>query len=141
MPGPLSSTLSLTLDWSAATVTFTADPAGECRIALSISTDSTRAAHSGGALTTGLTCPVTEKLRVVPRSAQMGRNRSYGSCREHPKIDFLVDTIIESIDGDEKVRRLSLRNLDTERRSELEVGGIFIFIGFIPNTQAGGRTS
>jgi thioredoxin reductase (NADPH) len=33
------------------------------------------------------------------------------------------------------VRRLSLRNLDTERRAELEVGGIFIFIGFIPNTQ------
>jgi thioredoxin reductase (NADPH) len=57
------------------------------------------------------------------------------AARTHPKIDFLVDTIIESIDGDEKVRRLSLRNLDTERRSELEVGGIFVFIGFIPNTQ------
>src|ERR1700730_7166810 len=56
-------------------------------------------------------------------------------ARKHPKIDFIVDTIIESIDGDEKVRRLSLRNLDTERRSELQVGGIFIFIGFIPNTQ------
>ena len=56
-------------------------------------------------------------------------------ARKHPKIEFLVDTIIESIDGDEKVRRLSLRNLDTERRSELEVGGVFIFIGFIPNTQ------
>jgi len=34
-------------------------------------------------------------------------------ARKHPKIEFLVDTIIESIDGDEKVRRLSLRNLDT----------------------------
>jgi thioredoxin reductase (NADPH) len=56
-------------------------------------------------------------------------------ARKHPKIEFLVDTIIESIEGDEKVSRLMLRNLDTERRSEIEVGGIFIFIGFIPNTQ------
>ena len=42
--------------------------------------------------------------------------------------------MIESIDGDAKVSRLSLRNLDSERRSTLEVGGVFIFIGFIPNT-------
>ncbi len=55
-------------------------------------------------------------------------------ARAHPKIDFLLDTVIESIDGDAKVRRLSLRNLDSERRSELEVGGVFIFVGFIPNT-------
>ncbi len=55
-------------------------------------------------------------------------------ARTNPKIDFLLDTVIESIDGDAKVRHLSLRNLDSERRSELEVGGVFIFIGFIPNT-------
>jgi thioredoxin reductase (NADPH) len=56
-------------------------------------------------------------------------------ARRHPKIDFITDTVVESIDGDAKVSRLSLRNLDSERHSELEVGGVFIFIGFIPNTR------
>lgn len=55
-------------------------------------------------------------------------------AREHPKVDFITDTVIETIDGDSKVRQLSLRDLDTERRSTLEVGGVFIFVGFIPNT-------
>ena len=55
-------------------------------------------------------------------------------ARKHPKVDFITDTVIESIDGDAKVPRLSLRNLDSERRYTLEVGGVFIFIGFIPNT-------
>jgi thioredoxin reductase (NADPH) len=56
-------------------------------------------------------------------------------ARRHPKIDFVTDTVVESIEGDSKVTRLSLRNLDSERHSELEVGGVFIFIGFIPNTR------
>ena len=55
-------------------------------------------------------------------------------ARKHPKVDFITNTVIESIDGDAKVRRSSLRNLDSERRSNLEVGGVFIFVGFIPNT-------
>jgi thioredoxin reductase (NADPH) len=55
-------------------------------------------------------------------------------ARRHPKVEFITDTVIDSIDGDAKVSRLSLRNLDSERHTELEVGGVFIFIGFIPNT-------
>jgi thioredoxin reductase (NADPH) len=56
-------------------------------------------------------------------------------ARGHPRVDFITDTVVDSIDGDAKVHRLSLRNLDSERRSTLEVGGVFIFIGFIPNTR------
>ena len=55
-------------------------------------------------------------------------------ARTNPKVDFLLDTVVESIEGDAKVQRLSLRNVDSERHSQLEVGGVFIFIGFIPNT-------
>jgi thioredoxin reductase (NADPH) len=56
-------------------------------------------------------------------------------ARKHPRVEFITDTVVDRIDGDAKVSRLSLRNLETERRSELEVGGVFIFIGFIPNTR------
>jgi thioredoxin reductase (NADPH) len=56
-------------------------------------------------------------------------------ARKHPKIEFITDTVVEGIQGDAKVRRLTLHNIDSDRRSTLEVGGVFIFVGFIPNTQ------
>ena len=55
-------------------------------------------------------------------------------ARRHPKIDFVLDTVVESIEGDEAVTQLALRNVKTEERSRLDVEGVFIFIGFIPNT-------
>lgn len=54
--------------------------------------------------------------------------------RRHPKIDMLLNKVVESIDGDQKVSHVRLRDVDTGRESRLDVGGVFIFIGFIPNT-------
>jgi thioredoxin reductase (NADPH) len=55
-------------------------------------------------------------------------------ARHNPKIEFLTDTVVDSINGADNVQRLSLRNVNTDAKSELDVGGIFIFVGFIPNT-------
>jgi thioredoxin reductase (NADPH) len=42
--------------------------------------------------------------------------------------------VVEAIDGDRKVSGLRLRNVVTGELSTLEVGGVFIFVGFLPNT-------
>jgi len=55
-------------------------------------------------------------------------------ARNNPKIEFLTNTVVESINGADNVQSLSLRNVKTDAKSELNVGGIFIFVGFIPNT-------
>jgi thioredoxin reductase (NADPH) len=55
-------------------------------------------------------------------------------ARKNPKIDFILDTVVDAIEGDGKVQHLSLRNLVSGTRSTLDVEGIFIFVGFIPNT-------
>ncbi len=55
-------------------------------------------------------------------------------ARENPKVDFLMDTAVEAIEGDRKVTQLRLRNTVSGEASTLEVGGVFIFIGFLPNT-------
>jgi len=55
-------------------------------------------------------------------------------ARKNPQIEFLLDTVVEAIEGDDKVRRLSLRNQVSGARSTLDVEGVFIFVGFIPNT-------
>jgi thioredoxin reductase (NADPH) len=55
-------------------------------------------------------------------------------ARRNPKIDFILDTVVEAIEGERKVSRVRLRNVATGEVSGLEVGGVFIFIGFLPNT-------
>ncbi len=54
---------------------------------------------------------------------------------ENPKIDVVWNTVVERIEGDGgAVKHLALRNLATSETSQLPVGGIFVFIGFKPNT-------
>jgi thioredoxin reductase (NADPH) len=54
---------------------------------------------------------------------------------ENPKIEVIWDTVVDSVEGDAgAVRHLELRNVNTEEKSQLKVGGIFVFIGFKPNT-------
>jgi len=56
-------------------------------------------------------------------------------AQHDPKIEFCFDTVVEAIEGsDNRVDNLKLRNLMTDAKSDLAVGGVFIFIGFIPNT-------
>ncbi|HSP65971.1 MAG TPA: thioredoxin-disulfide reductase [Candidatus Deferrimicrobium sp.] len=55
-------------------------------------------------------------------------------ARAHPKIDILVNKVVEAIEGDQKVSHLALRDVVTGEASRLDVGGVFIFVGFIPNT-------
>lgn len=51
-----------------------------------------------------------------------------------PKIEFLLDTVVEEILGGDFVQKISLRNVTTGRKSALDVAGIFVSIGFKPNT-------
>lgn len=51
-----------------------------------------------------------------------------------PKIEIVWDSVVEEIKGDQKVNSLSLHNVKTGEKSELEAGGVFIFVGFVPNS-------
>ena len=52
-----------------------------------------------------------------------------------PKIDFLWNSVAEEIEGENSVKRVRLRQVMTGEKSILEVAGIFISIGFTPNTE------
>ncbi|MFI5229907.1 MAG: thioredoxin-disulfide reductase [Gemmatimonadales bacterium] len=54
----------------------------------------------------------------------------------NPKIEVIWNTVVDSVEGDARglVERLHLRNVDTEETSELAATGLFVFIGFRPNT-------
>jgi thioredoxin reductase (NADPH) len=54
----------------------------------------------------------------------------------NPKISFVLDTVVEEVVGslETGVTGLKLRNVKTQRPSELKVNGLFVAIGHNPNT-------
>jgi len=55
---------------------------------------------------------------------------------ENPKVTMIWDTVVERVLGDEHglVQHLVLRNVETFEERELAVTGMFVFVGFRPNT-------
>jgi len=51
-----------------------------------------------------------------------------------PKIEFLWNTTIDEIEGEDFVTGLKLNQVETGEKSLLEVGGVFVTIGFDPDT-------
>lgn len=51
-------------------------------------------------------------------------------------VTVIWDTVTESINGEDSVSSLSLKNVRTGERSELSVDGVFIAVGITPNSQA-----
>jgi thioredoxin reductase (NADPH) len=53
-------------------------------------------------------------------------------ARANPKIEFILDAQVRAIEGDAKVQRV--RYVQRGEEKELSVGGVFIFVGFVPNS-------
>ena len=56
-------------------------------------------------------------------------------AKDHPKINFLLNTVVTEVVGVDKMEALKLKNVKTGEETIFEADGLFIFIGHIPNTQ------
>ena len=56
-------------------------------------------------------------------------------AKEHPKINFIWNTVVTEVLGSDKLEALKLRNVKTGDESVHKTDGLFIFIGHTPNTQ------
>ena len=52
---------------------------------------------------------------------------------KNPKIVPLWNSVLESIEGDGIVERMIIKNVKTEEKSAVELNGVFVFIGTLPN--------
>ena len=55
-------------------------------------------------------------------------------AKAEPKIEFILSTIIEAVEGGDFVEKLKLKNIAAGTQSELKVDGVFVSVGLIPNT-------
>jgi thioredoxin reductase (NADPH) len=56
-------------------------------------------------------------------------------ARSDPRIEFIWNTDVTAIEGEGSVERLKLKNVKTGEESALPVGGVFIAVGLVPNTE------
>jgi len=52
----------------------------------------------------------------------------------HPKVEILWDTVLTKVDGDDVVRKVTLKNVKTEKEEIHDAGGVFFAVGHTPNT-------
>ena len=64
------------------------------------------------------------------RASKIMQDRAY----KNPKIRFVWDSVVTDIAGESKVEGLHLRNIVSGEEQLLEVSGVFVAIGHVPNT-------
>jgi thioredoxin reductase (NADPH) len=66
-----------------------------------------------------------DKLRAVHAVQQ----RAF----QNKKIEFVRDTVVQEIEGEDRVNNLILFNVRNNKVTNLEVDGLFVYVGIIPN--------
>lgn len=82
------------------------------------------------------------KVTIIHRRNELRAARSIqAKAFANPKIDFMWDTVVEEINGDGIVESMVVKNVKTGELTEVFADeddgtfGIFVFIGFRPNTE------
>ena len=57
-------------------------------------------------------------------------------AKNNPKIDFIMESELKGFKGDSGLQSVTIENLKTKEVSELEINGVFIFIGYKPSTDS-----
>lgn len=57
-------------------------------------------------------------------------------AKANPRIDFIMESEIREFHGTQGLEKVTIEHLPSGKRTELKTDGAFIFIGYIPNTEA-----
>lgn len=78
---------------------------------------------------------IVSKVTIVHRRDRLRATRVIQDrAFADPKIEFIWDTVVESIEGENGVEKIRLRNVKTGEIREKQCSGIFIFVGTVPST-------
>lgn len=57
-------------------------------------------------------------------------------AKSNPKISFIMESEIREFHGSSKLEKVTVEHLPTGKRSEIKIDGVFLFIGYLPNTES-----
>jgi len=65
------------------------------------------------------------------RATKIAQERAFAN----PKIKFVWNSVVKKIEGQDTVTALHIKNVKTQEESVLDVTGVFIYVGYNPNTE------
>ncbi|NLT95439.1 MAG: thioredoxin-disulfide reductase [Clostridia bacterium] len=78
---------------------------------------------------------ICNKVTVIHRRDQLRATKIIQErALKNERISFIWDSVVDEIIGNEKVTEVSLHNVKTQEKQSLKVDGVFVFVGYIPNT-------
>jgi len=57
-------------------------------------------------------------------------------AKKNPKIDFIMESELREFIGEETLEKVTIEHLPTGKMSEMKIDGVFIFVGYLPNTES-----
>lgn len=80
---------------------------------------------------------ICEHVYVVHRRDQFRASRHLATrLMELPNVTVIWDSVVNKINGEDKVESIELKNLKTEEKTIHEVAGVFIAVGYVPNSES-----
>ena len=76
-----------------------------------------------------------KKLYLIHRSEFRADDVSVKRLRENSKAEILLQTEITALKGDKRLERIEISDKNSGEKREIDVDGIFVNIGVVPNTE------
>jgi len=77
-----------------------------------------------------------KRVTVIHRRQELRASKILEEkAKQNIKINFILDSIVEEILGQDKVEAVKIENVKTNSLSQLVCEGVFIFVGIKPNTE------
>lgn len=77
------------------------------------------------------------KVTIVHRRSELRAQKILQDrAFKNEKVDFIWDSVVEEISGEEKVEGVQLKNVKTGESFQLDADGVFIYIGLLPNSES-----
>ena len=64
-----------------------------------------------------------------------GSEYAVEEAKKNPKVNFIMKSAVVSFDGNESIESVDIRNLETNEITKFKTDGVFVFIGYVPNTE------
>ena len=75
------------------------------------------------------------KVYIVHRRDELRASKIMASrVLQHPKIEVLWNSVVESVSGDTVLRTVNVMNVQTKKQTQYQAAGLFFAVGHVPNT-------
>jgi thioredoxin reductase (NADPH) len=78
---------------------------------------------------------IASEVYLIHRRDQLRAEEANQKKLEKSKVKIIWNSVVEKIGGDKLVKKIIIKNVNTNEKTELELDGVFIEVGEVPTTE------